>query len=324
MALNWWPIAVGGIVAVVAVVLLAALLPMTSARRRLRPLANVDRLMQLPEYVKVARLRSMSSGVTLVVLTVMCAAAFWTAARPTGSTEGFDAAHPEDIMLCVGESVNDASTGEMLDYFARQADESPRSQSIGLTSVNRRVVPMTHDRQYAASRFAEYARADEAESAAFAPPITYTDYAAGVDDVLALCVSGFPGFGERSTHRRSMIYLGPSDLRDPGDTRPGLFSDASVRELVQRAGIQVNIVDTAATRSDNLRALAEVTGGRYLATDSGSLVPALDEIRANTPTARQLDGAIVPADSGDDPIIPLAIAVVSAAVLSVALMVLRR
>ena len=122
----------------------------------------------------------------------MFGAATWAAARPTGASKDFDAAHPEDIMLCVGQPVTDAATAELLDYFARQAITSPQAQRIGLTSVNRRLVPLTRDHQYAAARFGDYAGAHQAQSASFAPPVPYTDYAASVNDVLALCLSGFP------------------------------------------------------------------------------------------------------------------------------------
>ncbi|MDT5218096.1 MAG: hypothetical protein QOF15_201, partial [Mycobacterium sp.] len=48
MDLKWWPVAAIGSACLVAVVVLAALLPMTAARERLRPLANVARLTRLP------------------------------------------------------------------------------------------------------------------------------------------------------------------------------------------------------------------------------------------------------------------------------------
>ncbi|CAM3478156.1 hypothetical protein MYCO108962_22140 [Mycobacterium colombiense] len=153
MELRWWPIAVIGLTCFVGVVALAALLSMTATRRQLRPLANVARLTRLPEYAKVARLRSLSTIVTLVVLTVMFGAATWAAARPSVASDDFDAAHPEDIMVCVGQPVGDAPTAELLDYFARQTANSPQAQRIGLTSANRRVVPLTRDHQYAAGRF---------------------------------------------------------------------------------------------------------------------------------------------------------------------------
>lgn len=321
----WWPIAAIGAACLIAVVVLAALLPMTAARRRLRPLANIARLTRLPEYAKVARLRSLSTIATLVMLTVMFGAATWAASRPTGANDGYDAAHPEDIMLCVGQSVPDAATAAMLDYFAQQAGDSYRTQLLGLTSVNRRVVPLTRDYQYAAARFSDYARPDEAQSAAFAPAVPYTDYAASVDDALALCISGFGSGEEHSTHRRSVIYLGPSDLRAVGEQRAALFTDADVRALAERAGVQLNVIDTAPSpASGSLAALTEQTGGRYFAPKPGSVVSALDDIRAHTPPALLADGTVVTVDSGDAPVLPLAIALVSAAVLSVALMVLRR
>ncbi|WP_231989613.1 hypothetical protein [Mycobacterium sp. 852002-51057_SCH5723018] len=312
----------------VAAVALAALLPMTAARRRLRPLANVERLTRLPEYAKVARLRSLSTVVTLVVLTVMFGAATWAAARPTVASKDFDVAHPEDIMLCVGQPVTDPATADLLDYFARQATTSPLGQRIGLTSVNRRLVPLTRDHQYAAARFGEYAQARAAQSASFAPPVPYTDYAATVNDLLALCISGFPPIDKRGTHRRSVIYLGPPDLR-AGDSRAALFNDNGVRDLTERAGAQVNVVDTApSSASGALIALTEQTGGRYLVPGprsvTGAINKALNEIRAHAPPARRADGTVVTADFQDAPVVPLVIALLSAAVLSVALLVLRR
>lgn len=325
MDLKWWPLAAIGGAGFLAVVALAAWLPMTAARRRLRPLANVARLTRLPEYAKVARLRSLSTIVNLVVLTVMFGAATWAAARPAVPSKDFDAAHPEDIMLCVGQSVTDAGTAELLDYFARQAGASPPRQRIGLTSVNRRLVPLTRDHQYVVARFGEYAGAYAAQQASSAPAVPYTDYAASVNDVLALCMSGFPPIEKGGTHRRSVIYLGPSDLRAAGDSRAALFGDAGVREVAARAATQLNVIDTAPSpASASLVALAEQTGGWYLAPGRGSVIKAINEIRAHAPLARLADGTVVTADVRDEPAAPLVIALLSAAVLSVALLVLRR
>ena len=325
MDLTWWPVAAIGAACFVAIVALAALLPMTAARRRLRPLANVARLTRLPEYAKVARLRSLSTIVTLVVLTVMFGAATWAAARPAVASKDFDAAHPEDIMLCVGQPVTDAATTELLDYFARQAIASPQGQRIGLTSANRRLVPLTRDHQYAAGRFGDYTGAHQARSASFAPPVPYTDYAASVNDVLALCLSGFPPAEQRSTGRRSVIYLGPSDLRAAGEQRAALFTDGSALALAERAGVQVNVIDTAPSpASGALVALTQQTGGRYVVSATKSVTATLNEIRAHTPPAHRADGSIVTADFRDAPVVPLVIALLSAAVLSVALLVLRR
>lgn len=313
-----------GLAGLIAAVVLAALLPMTAARGRLRPLANVARLTRLPEYAKVARLRSLSTVLTLLLLTVMFGAATWTSARPTGAGQGFDAAHPEDIMVCVGQPVPDAATAELLDNFARQIS-TYQTQRIGLTSINRRLVPLTRDYAYAAERFAEFARARQAS---FTAPVPYIDYAPSMEDVLALCISGFPTLEERGLRRRSVIYLGPSDLRAAGEPRAALFTADGVRGLVERAGIQLNVIDTAPSRSSgSLLALTQQTGGRYLVPGPGSVseIPkVLNQIRSNTPPARLADGTVVTGDFPDAPVVPLVIAMVSAAALSVALLVLRR
>ena len=236
-------------------------------------------------------------------------------------------------MLCVGQPVSDAATAEFLDYFARQAGDSDQTtaayqaQRIGLTSVNRRLVPLTRDRQYAAARFGEYAHPRAVQGASFAPTVLYTDYAASVNDVLALCIAGFPAFEAHSPRRRSVIYLGPSDLRNAGEQRAALFTAGAARDLVERAGAQLDVVDTAPTPgSASLLALTERTGGRYLVPEpvTGAIDKALDTIRANAPPAHSADGAVVKADSWDAPVLPLAIALMSAAVLAVALLMLRR
>ncbi|OBI12006.1 hypothetical protein A5714_15855 [Mycobacterium sp. E2462] len=325
MDLKWWPVAALGSAGVVAIVALAALLPMTAARRRLRPLANVARLTRLPEYAKVARLRSLSTAVTLVVLAVMYFAATWAAARPTVAGTDFDAAHPEDIMLCAGQAVPDSATAELLGYFARQAATAPPNQRIGLTTVDRRVVPLTRDHQYAAERFSESTDARRAQAAGFAPNVPYEDYAPSVNDVLALCFSGFPSNENGDGHRRSVIYLGPSTLRAADDPRATLFTDAGARDLATRLGVQLNVIDTAPSgASESLVALARQTGGRYVAAGQKSVTGALNDIRAHAPPARLADGTVVTAEHRDAPAAPLVIAMLCAAVLSVALLVLRR
>jgi hypothetical protein len=122
-----------------------------------------------------------------------------------------------------------------------------------------------------------------------------------------------------------VIYLGPSDLRAAGERRAALFTDGGVRDLAERAEIQLNVIDTGPSpASGPLVALTEQTGGRYLVPGPRSVTAALNEIRAHTPPARLADGTVVTADFSDAPVVPLAIALLSAAVLSVALLVLRR
>ena len=236
-------------------------------------------------------------------------------------------------MLCVGEPVASQATGEFLTYFAGQA-KTYGTQRIGLTSPTRRVVPMTRDFQYAAGRFGDFARltrqpspATEAKAAEFAPPVAYVDYASGVDDVLALCMTGFPSFGEKSTHRRSLIYLGPSSIRTPDETRPALFVDQRVTDMANQAGIQINAITTSPRgREASLRSITESTGGKFFyfnAADS-ALSADLDAIRDDPPSAALPGGAGVIGRSSDAPAIPLIVAVVASALLCVSLAVLRR
>jgi hypothetical protein len=333
MDLRWWPVAVAGLACLAAAIVLAALLPTEQARRQLRPLANTTRLTRLPEYARLARTRALSMFVTLVLLVLLFGAAVLATARPTGwwwaaGTSGA----PEDIMLCVGEPVTEQATGEFLSYFAQQS-RTYGTERIGLTSPNRRVVPMTRDYQYAAGKFGDYADAarrqpdvDAATVASFSPSVTYVDYAPSVEDILALCMTGFPSFQEKSNHRRSLIYLGPSTIRAPDETRPSLFSERRVTDMASNAGIQINAITTSAQDTANLRSLTESTGGQHFRFDSdgADLAARLDSIRRNAPDAALPAETTITGWFGDSPRFPLVVAVVASTLLCLSLMVLRR
>ena len=94
--------------------------------------------------------------------------------------------------------------GAFLTYFAGQA-RTYGTQRIGLTSPNRRVVPMTRDYQYVAGRFGDLAELSQEQredtatnTASFSPAVSYVDYAPSVEDILALCMTGFPSFDSRA------------------------------------------------------------------------------------------------------------------------------
>ena len=119
---------------------LAVLLPMAHAPRRLRPLANVDRLTRLPEYARAARVRRASALATMLMLTVLFGAAVIAGARPV-DVRTAEESQPEEVMLCVGQPATDPATATFLSYFAGKVTTGPGTERIGLTSSNRRVVP---------------------------------------------------------------------------------------------------------------------------------------------------------------------------------------
>lgn len=328
MDLRWWPIAVLGLLALIACFVLAALLPLSPDRRRLRPLANIARLIRLPEYARAARLRSVSTVATLVLLVVLFGAAAAAAARPTGPDDGFERAHPEDVMLCVASPLTDPATGALLRHYAEQA-ATYETERIGLTSVNTRVVPLTRDYQYAAGRFGDLARAsgvpdpDPGVLDQFTAPITYTDYAPSVDDVLSLCLTGFPDFEQKSSHRRSVIYLGPPALQAPGEQRPALFDAQRVADLADAAGAQINVVTSGEDAA--LRALTEQTGGEFtIAADESAVRDGLARIDSRPAPLVLDDGTRVTGQTQDAPVPILAVVLVATALLCVTLVVLRR
>ncbi|HEX2286042.1 MAG TPA: hypothetical protein VHI10_14650, partial [Mycobacterium sp.] len=233
-------------------------------------------------------------------------------------------------MLCVGQPVTDQATGEFLSYFAQQS-RTYGTQRIGLTSPNRRVVPLTRDYQYAAQKFGDLAELSAPQGqtmrnriASFAPAVSYVDYAPSVADILSLCMTGFPSFESSSSHRRSLIYLGPGEIRRPDETRPSLFTDQQVTDMAGNAGIQINAL--ASSTQGGLRSVVESTGGQYFSIDPHNSDPAadLDAIRDSPPNATKPAETTVTGWFGDSPTVPLTVALVVSTLLCLSLMVLRR
>lgn len=334
MALTWWPVAVVGFACLAGAVALALLVPTKQVQRQLRPLANTARLTRLPEYARVARIRTVSLIAATVLLILVFATAVLAGARPSGLWWSLQSERlPEDIMLCVGQPVTDPATGEFVSYFARQAG-TYSTQRIGLTTANRRVIPLTRDHQFAVEKLGAAAGlaglpADDALSpaqlaakrnlsASFTAPVTYVDYAANVTDILALCLTGFPAAEPPGERRRSLIYLGPGELRPTDERRPTLFTEQQVIDMARERGVQVNALVSS---PGPLRSLVQATDGRF-ASIGPELAGQLDAIRAHPPAADR--SATLVGFRGDSPTVPLAVAVVVSALLCLSLAVLRR
>lgn len=315
----WWPVAAAGLGCLILAIALAMLLPVKGRQDRQVPLANTVRLTRLPEYRAVVRRQTRVTAVALALLALLFTATALASARPTGTFWEADTSAPrDDIMLCSAAPVTDEANARFLSYFARQAT-TYGSERIGLTSVNRRLIPLTRDYQFASGRLADFARA--APSApAFSAPVEYDDYAPTVADVLALCLTGFPGFETASDTRRSLIYLGPGALRSPEDTRPSLFTDAQVTEMAQQAGVQINAIATPGRETGSLSTVTGATEGQFFRYDAADVDGQLDAIRAGTSAA--------PGDRADaredSPVVVLVVALALSALLGVSLMAVRR
>lgn len=343
MELRWWAVAIAGLVLLATCIALAVLLPMPQQHRRLRPLANVDRLTRLPEYVRVVRLQMWGLLVALVLLSTVFVAAILAGSRPmgTGSTSA-DAVQGEDVMLCVGQPVTDPATADFLNYFARQANTFD-TERIGMTSTTLRVIPITRDYQYAVEQLGRYAslaaldaqaNSGEPMSAAqraelrtgreeFSRSPDYSDYARSVEDVLALCMTGFPRFDNESPHPRSVIYLGPGEIRAADEQRASLFTAEQVDEMAAEAGVQINAISRPGA-TGNLRSITAGTGGEFTGYDPAALTSTLDKIDTNPPQPSQTTATTVAGRSLDSPNVALVCAVAIATLLCGALVVVRR
>jgi hypothetical protein len=322
--LTWWVVASGGCLGLAMCIAVALLKPMNTGQRRWRLLANVGRLTRLPEYRRAARLRTLSALVAIILLTVIFGASVIAAARPTGlpsTARQSEGVEPEDIMLCMGGQPSDPAVRATLRYFAERV-AGFTTQRIGLTSANRRIVPMTREYQYAAAQFNTFAAASEqaGDDARWTPAVSYVDYAGGVEDVMALCLTGFPAFDQEAAQRRSLIYVGPGSRRAPGETRPTLFTADAVGELVETGDVQVNVLLTG-PGGGALEALARETGGRSFSANSNAAAD-LSEIRDNPPP--QTVSVEAEARAVETPDVPLALALVALAGLALWPLVVRR
>ncbi|MCV7281799.1 hypothetical protein H7J88_19400 [Mycolicibacterium flavescens] len=360
MELRWWVLIAAGLLCLAVGVAAAWLTPVERVARRLRPLAHVNRLTRLPEFARVQRIYLITMAATAGLLLIVFLSAIVAAARPVqlaSANDGYDAAHPRDVMLCVGQPITDPTTADFLNYYAEQA-KSFTNEQVGVTSTSLRVMPMTRDNVFIEQRLRYFASMAQIQQQIdtrrdvpleerlelaggveeFGRTVNYVDYATSLEDVLALCLSGFPDLDKASDHRRQLVYLGYSRLRSAEDTRPALFSADQVQGMAQRGGVQINaisradVAETSEEGNDDLRALAEATGGRFTlynpaGTAGGTsqvLSASLDEITDNSPAAASLGVSEDTPRYFDRPQFPLAVAVIAAALLSVALVVLRR
>ncbi|MGW0160121.1 hypothetical protein ACWDUN_12460 [Mycobacterium sp. NPDC003323] len=312
MDVIWWAVPVVACVALAACIAAALFRPRRDQPEQLRALANTRRLTRLPEYRRAVRRHTIASAVVIAALTLGFVAAAMSVARPTGlpaPDRSSAAEQPEDIMVCAGAAGTDPAVDTTLRYFA-EAVQGYGTERIGLTSANRRVIPMTRDHQHAAGQFARAAPA-------LVSPVAYVDYTAGVEDVLAMCLTGFPEFDTTTGTRRSLIYVGPATTDAEG--RPSLFSAQRVRELAADAGVQVNAVSDATGLPAEL---AAESGGRLHSRD-GDIAAALNDIRNNPPPA-QRDDRPATARSVETPEILLAAALLALAVIGVVVLTRRR
>jgi hypothetical protein len=264
-------------------------------------------------------------------------------------------------MVCVGQPVTDPTTAGFLNYFGQLVKRFD-TERIGVTSPTLRVVPLTRDYDYAGNQFSRYAemaslqhqldvtkelpgpQAEQLRTGIndFSREVAYVDYARSAQDILALCMTGFPSFEDKSTRRRSLIYLGYSNFRGSNDSRPELFSDQQVKDMATQSGIQINVIaraDVVKSPEQSNQALAEIaaaTGGRYSVynpagtagnSPSGTdptLAGLVDKLRANPPDVVLPSGTTITRRSWDYPNVPLLCSLIVAGLLFVSLAVLRR
>ena len=159
MGLTWWPVAVAGFACLAVAVALAVLLPMEQARRQLRrlrehvaphPAARVR-----PSCPRQAPVDARRGRLARIALRRHGGGQRSTE-RMVVVERGVRSLRRTSCCASVSRSPTQ-STGAFLTYFAGQA-RTYGTQRIGLTSPNRRVIPMTRDYQYVAGKLNDLGR----------------------------------------------------------------------------------------------------------------------------------------------------------------------
>ncbi|MDH6198260.1 hypothetical protein M2272_004919 [Mycobacterium frederiksbergense] len=355
MELRWGWVVVVGLVALVVIVLAAFLWPMRQQPRRLRPLAWVGRLTELPEYARAyRRYRILLAAIAATTVAVLLCAIVATA-RPVSSqatAAEINRAHPEDVMLCLQDDPASHDASVLLSYFGNQVAGFD-SQRLGLTSRTIRVIPLTRDYPFLQDELGRYASLERLRSVQnpnpedtavlqrahheFRNTPNYSDYQLTVNDALAMCMKGFPGAGKTSDARRSVIYMGPA-----GKSEAPIYSDEELTALARSSGIQVNVLTrTTLDASGGLSGIATATGGRFIsyvaAADANNGAAAdsqdtldkalrshLDDVRSHPPAVTSPDGTIMVQQLRDRPNLVLAVGLLIVIVFSISLAGVRR
>ena len=165
----------------------------------LRPLANAARLTGLPEYIRAVGRQHGRAVAAVALLTVLFARpiARRGPARPDfpPRRRRIQRPQPEDIMLCVG--ARHGSGHRRGASLLRRAVDHFGTERIGLTSPNRRVVPLTRDYQYARQTFRTTpGPPTKAMASRRSRPQCPMRLPTSVEDLLALCLTGFPDFDQ--------------------------------------------------------------------------------------------------------------------------------
>ena len=338
----WWLLPLAAVAAGAAG--WAAMRPDRNANARRRPVAHADRLTLLPEYQAALRRHRRWLAVAVLACASLLVSTAVAAARPIEVTTVRPGQHNRDIMLCLDASGSMSSAdAAVVDVFSELAAEFD-GERIGLTifdSTAVQVFPLTDDYPYALEqlKLAQDAFDGQPGSSGFLDGTWSGRGSSLIGDGLASCLNSFPdkprqaGSGSTGTDRN------PGAAQDPGQQprsrtvvlatdnflsgEPIMTLEESATLARERAvrvyALNPGDLDYGAGTDQpgaRLRAAAESTGGAYYALDNAGAVPGVVRGVEETEKAA-LEGA-PRAVVSDEPGLPLAAALLSGLVLTVA------
>jgi hypothetical protein len=325
----WWIIPVALLLAAGTFWLVRKRDGRSNARRR--PVAHGDRLTALPEYQAAVRRHRRWLAVTAVAGGVLMVAAVASAARPAERSTVSPEQRNRDIVLCLDASGSmgsaDAAVVEVFSRLAKGFD----GERLGLTVFDSsavQVFPLTDDYEYIQEQLkvAKDAFDGAPGSTGFLDGTWNGAGSSLIGDGLASCVQGFPAADAADgaapgTEQRSRSVILATDNFVSGDP---IFTLEEAGTLATKKGVRVYALNPgdydygtdAGQPGAQLRAAAEGTGGAYYGLDSAEAVPdIIQKVQSTDATAfRTAPQAVV----ADRPEVPLAIALVSGLMLSVA------
>lgn len=247
------------------------------------PIAHSERLLELPAYQEAVKRYRVLLRVGLISLSISLLAAVLLTARPARIALITPASQSRDIMLCLDVSGSLLRTDTMIVNRFSAVVNSFETQRVGLTLFNSSssiVLPLSDDYQLINAQLKTVGTAFQQQKGADFDRLTSGTLAAFdkgtslVSDGLVSCINNM---GNNPLHRSQSVVLA-TDNEKHGT--PIIAMEQAVG-LAQNRNIRIYAIDPGVSDvarhkdHDELKTIAEKTGGSYHTLDDENAVPSI-------------------------------------------------
>lgn len=251
------------------------------------PLVRTHRLTRLPSYKKSIRMTKINEAIIIGACLVLIFVQTAVAARPYDKvifTKRIHSLVNHEVMLCTNKHINNYELDRVFSYFAPLTNVF--SNSIGLTSMTTRVIPLSNQNWYTKKQLeflGEFHTKEQQAKRQGTPPniprllaehrfrreIYYTDYSPNYLDTLALCLQGFSERNDVNKNDvRSILFIGSTVMTNNGEQKP-IYSEPKITKLAAKKGVTINSINFSVNPSEEhskVNTIVSATHGRFINT----------------------------------------------------------